>query len=182
MQETGLVLTLATGFGAALVFGYITQRLGLSPIVGYLLAGVVVGPNTPGFVADADLAEQLAEIGVILLMFGVGLQFHLEELLAVRRDRRAGRHHAERDRRRASVRSPRTRSGGRGRPPSSSAWRCRSPAPSCWSACSRTAAQLHTSAGHIAVGWLVVEDVLTVIVLVLLPTFSDGRRAPALSR
>ena len=74
-----------TGFGAALLFGYITQRLGLSPIVGYLLAGVVVGPNTPGFIADAHLAEQLAEIGVILLMFGVGLQFHLEELLAVRR-------------------------------------------------------------------------------------------------
>ena len=85
MQETGLVLTLAIAFGAALLFGYITQRLGLSPIVGYLLAGVVVGPNTPGFIADAHLAEQLAEIGVILLMFGVGLQFHLEELLAVRR-------------------------------------------------------------------------------------------------
>ena len=67
------------------MFGYITQRLGLSPIVGYLLAGTLVGPHTPGFVADAALAEQLAEIGVILLMFGVGLQFHLEELLAVRR-------------------------------------------------------------------------------------------------
>ena len=70
---------------AALVLGYLTQRLGLSPIVGYLLAGVLVGPHTPGFVADAALAEELAEIGVILLMFGVGLQFHLEELLAVRR-------------------------------------------------------------------------------------------------
>ena len=58
---------------------------GESPIVGYLLAGTLVGPYTPGFVADATLAEQLAEIGVILLMFGVGLQFHVEELLAVRR-------------------------------------------------------------------------------------------------
>src|SRR4029078_13155977 len=57
----------------------------MSPIVGYLLAGIVVGPHTPGFIADQSLAEQLAEVGVILLMFGVGLQFHIEELLAVRR-------------------------------------------------------------------------------------------------
>src|SRR4026207_126901 len=85
MPETGLILTLAAGLGAALVGGYVTHRLGLSPIVGYLLAGVVVGPNTPGFIANTHLGEQLAEIGVILLMFGVGLQFHLEELLAVRR-------------------------------------------------------------------------------------------------
>src|SRR5512147_2106972 len=84
MHETGLVLTLAGAFGAALVLGYVTQRLGLSPIVGYLLAGLAIGPHTPGLVADASIAEQLAEIGVILLMFGVGLQFHLDELLAVR--------------------------------------------------------------------------------------------------
>src|SRR6187431_583576 len=79
-----LILTLTGGLAAALVFGYITHRLGLSPIVGYLLAGLAVGPNTPGFVANRHLAEQLAEVGVILLMFGVGLQFHLKELLAVR--------------------------------------------------------------------------------------------------
>ena len=85
MPETGLILTLAAGLGAALVGGYVTQRLGLSPIVGYLLAGVVVGPYTPGYTADVHLAEQFAEVGVILLMFGVGLQFHLDELLAVRR-------------------------------------------------------------------------------------------------
>src|SRR4030095_8502725 len=85
MPETGLILTLAAGLGAALVGGYLTQRLGLSPIVGYLLAGVVVGPYTPGYTADVHLAEQFAEVGVILLMFGVGLQFHLDELLAVRR-------------------------------------------------------------------------------------------------
>src|SRR3954462_5363143 len=77
-----LILTLTGCLAAALALGYITQRLGLSPIV---LAGVVVGPNTPGFVADRHLAEQLAEVGVILLMFGVGLQFHFKELLAVRR-------------------------------------------------------------------------------------------------
>src|SRR5262245_4728786 len=85
MHNVDLILTLTGGLSAALVFGYLTQRLGLSPIVGYLLAGIVVGPHTPGFVADRHLAEQLAEIGVILLMFGVGLQFHLHELLAVRR-------------------------------------------------------------------------------------------------
>jgi CPA2 family monovalent cation:H+ antiporter-2 len=85
MHSLDLILTLTGGLAGALVFGYLTQRSGLSPIVGYLLAGVAVGPNTPGFVADTGLAEQLAEVGVILLMFGVGLQFHVEELLAVRR-------------------------------------------------------------------------------------------------
>src|SRR5689334_23668532 len=85
MHEIDLILTLTAGLGGALILGYFTQRAGLSPIVGYLLAGTLVGPNTPGFVADQPLAAQLAEIGVILLMFGVGLQFHVEELLAVRR-------------------------------------------------------------------------------------------------
>jgi monovalent cation:H+ antiporter-2, CPA2 family len=81
MHAYDLILTLTGGLSAALILGYATERLGLSPIVGYLLAGTLVGPHTPGFVADATLAE----IGVILLMFGVGLQFHVEELLAVRR-------------------------------------------------------------------------------------------------
>src|SRR5688500_14177928 len=85
MHGADLILTMAAGLSAALVLGYITQRLGLSPIVGYLLAGVAVGPYTPGIMANSAIAEQLAEVGVILLMFGVGLQFHLEELLAVRR-------------------------------------------------------------------------------------------------
>src|SRR5262249_22585400 len=85
MHELDLVLTLTGGLAAALVCGYATFRLGLSPIVGYLIAGFVVGPNTPGFVAHKHLADELAEVGVILLMFGVGLQFHIKELLAVRR-------------------------------------------------------------------------------------------------
>src|SRR6188768_2610930 len=85
MHAYDLILTLTGGLAAALILGFVTQRLGLSPIVGYLLAGTLVGPYTPGFVADLKLAEQLAEIGVVLLMFGVGLQFHIEELLAVRR-------------------------------------------------------------------------------------------------
>src|SRR5512141_1627481 len=83
MHSFDLILTLSASLAAALVFGYLTHRVGLSPIVGYLLAGVAVGPHTPGFVADVGLAEQLAEVGVILLMFGVGLQFHVEELVAV---------------------------------------------------------------------------------------------------
>src|SRR5687768_406378 len=84
MHEFDLILTLTGGLVAAFAGGYITQRLHLSPIVGYLAAGILVGPYTPGFVANRSLAEQLAEIGVILLMFGVGLQFHLKELLAVK--------------------------------------------------------------------------------------------------
>src|SRR5512140_2808229 len=80
-----LILTLSVSLGVALVLGYVTHRIGLSPIVGYLLAGIVVGPNTPGFVANREIAGQFAEVGVILLMFGVGLHFHLEDLIAVRR-------------------------------------------------------------------------------------------------
>jgi predicted Kef-type K+ transport protein len=80
MHEFDLILTLTGGLVAAFVGGYITQRLHLSPIAGYLAAGILVGPYTPGFVADRALAEQLAEFGVILLMFGVGLQFHVEDL------------------------------------------------------------------------------------------------------
>lgn len=85
MHSFDLILTLTGGLAAALIGGYFTQRLRLSPIVGYLFAGILVGPYTPGFVADRALAEQVAEIGVILLMFGVGLQFHVQELLAVRK-------------------------------------------------------------------------------------------------
>ncbi len=72
MHELDLILTLTGSLAAALLCGYVTLRLGLSPILGYLLAGLVVGPYTPGFVANKHLADQLAEIGVILLMFGVG--------------------------------------------------------------------------------------------------------------
>jgi CPA2 family monovalent cation:H+ antiporter-2 len=83
MHEIALVYTLTVGFGFALLFGLVTHRLKLSPIVGYLLAGLAVGPSTPGFMADAALAHQLAELGVVLLMFGVGLHFKIKDLLAV---------------------------------------------------------------------------------------------------
>jgi len=83
-HETPLIATLVGAFVLAFVFGAIAQRFKLSPLVGYLLAGVMVGPFTPGFVADQSMALELAEIGVILLMFGVGLHFSLSDLLSVK--------------------------------------------------------------------------------------------------
>ncbi|MBM4106745.1 MAG: sodium:proton exchanger [Phycisphaerae bacterium] len=79
-----LLTLLAGGFAAAWLCGLLAHRVGLSPIVGYLVAGVLIGPSTPGFVGDVDLAQQVAELGVILLMFGVGLHFHVRDLWAVR--------------------------------------------------------------------------------------------------
>lgn len=83
-HHTPLIAAIATGFVLAFIFGALANRLRLSPLVGYLLAGVMVGPFTPGFVADKDLSHELSEIGVILLMFGVGLHFSLKDLLAVK--------------------------------------------------------------------------------------------------
>ncbi len=84
-QETPLIATIVAGLGLAFLFGAVAQRLRLPPLVGYLLAGVAVGPFTPGFVADQALAAELAEIGVILLMFGVGLHFSFKDFLSVRK-------------------------------------------------------------------------------------------------
>jgi monovalent cation:H+ antiporter-2, CPA2 family len=177
MPEMDLILTLAGGLSAALVLGYLTQRLGLSPLVGYLLAGVVIGPYTPGFVANASLAEQLANFGVILLMFGVGLQFHVEELLSVRRISLPG----------AIVASGTAFALGAG---AARAFGYAAPAAIVFGLALAVAStvvlvrvladnrELHTSAGHIAVGWLVVEDLFTVIVLVLLPTLFAGTLTP----
>jgi CPA2 family monovalent cation:H+ antiporter-2 len=173
MHGTELILTMAAGLSAALVLGYITQRLGLSPIVGYLLAGVAVGPYTPGIMADSGIAEQLAELGVILLMFGVGLQFHLEELLAVRRVAIPG------------ALAGMTVAAALGAAIASLAgWPVNAAIVFglTLSVASTVVlvrvlsdtSQLHTPVGHIAIGWLVMEDVLTVIVLVLLPTLAGG--------
>ncbi|HVX11963.1 MAG TPA: cation:proton antiporter [Pirellulales bacterium] len=168
MPHVDLIVTLTGSLAAALALGYVSHRFGLSPIVGYLLAGIAVGPNTPGFVADRAAAEQLAEVGVILLMFGVGLHFHFQELLAVRRIALPG----------AIGQSLIATLLGGGLT-WSLGWS--------WSAglmygiaisvastvvLTRVLAdnhQLHTRTGHIAIGWLVVEDLLTVLVLVLLP-------------
>ncbi|MBB4798690.1 CPA2 family monovalent cation:H+ antiporter-2 [Brevundimonas bullata] len=84
-HDDSLIITLVGGFVLAFVFGMLANRLKLSPLVGYLVAGIVVGPFTGGFVADTELAPQLAEIGVILLMFGVGLHFSLADLMKVRK-------------------------------------------------------------------------------------------------
>lgn len=84
MEHTPLIATIVGGLVLAFIFGMLANRLKMPPLVGYLIAGVVVGPHTPGFVADANLAHELSEIGVILLMFGVGLHFSLRDLLAVK--------------------------------------------------------------------------------------------------
>ncbi len=84
-NDTGLVVTIAMGLVLAAVFGFLASRIRLPPLVGYLFAGIMVGPFTPGIVADPVLASQLAEVGVILLMFGVGLHFSTDDLMAVRR-------------------------------------------------------------------------------------------------
>src|SRR5262245_45273908 len=178
MHNLDLIATLTGSLAAALVLGYITNRVGLSPIVGYLLAGLVVGPHTPGFEANKELADQLAEIGVILLMFGVGLQFHLKELLAVRRVAIPG----------AVFQSLIATTLG-ALVGAFLGWS--------WSAgivfglaisvastvvLMRVLADnndLHTPTGHIAIGWLVVEDLFTVLVLVLLPVLFSASQPAA---
>ncbi|MBH2000953.1 MAG: cation:proton antiporter [Moraxellaceae bacterium] len=84
-HDVDLIILLAVGFGIALIFGYIAARLRLPPLIGYLVAGIIISPNTPGIVADIHLANQLAELGVMFLMFGVGMHFSLNDLLQVRR-------------------------------------------------------------------------------------------------
>jgi len=177
MHGADLILMLAAALSAALVLGYATQRLGLSPIVGYLIAGVLVGPHTPGFAADTAIAEQLAEVGVILIMFGVGLQFHLDELLSVRHVAMPG----------AVV--------GMASATALGAWVGRIfgwswPAAVIFGLTLAVAStvvlvrvlsdarKLHTPIGHICLGWLVMEDLLTVIALVLLPTLATGQLTP----
>ena len=84
-HNISLITTIAAGFGFALALGFLAERIKVPALVGYLLAGIMIGPATPGFVADASIASQLSEIGVMLLMFGVGLHFSLQDLLSVRR-------------------------------------------------------------------------------------------------
>jgi CPA2 family monovalent cation:H+ antiporter-2 len=174
MNDLDLILTLTGSLAAALVCGYVTLRLGLSPIVGYLLAGIVVGPYTPGFTANKHLEDQLAEVGVILLMFGVGLQFHLQELLAVRRIAVPGA---------VGLSLVATALGALVGVAYGWGWSAGLVFGVALSIASTVvlmrvladSGDLQTPAGHVAVGWLVVEDLLTVLVLVLLPAvFAPG--------
>ena len=84
-HDVDLIILLAVGFGLALIFGYIAARLRLPPLIGYLIAGIIISPNTPGMVGDIHLSNQLAELGVMFLMFGVGMHFSLKDLIQVRR-------------------------------------------------------------------------------------------------
>jgi CPA2 family monovalent cation:H+ antiporter-2 len=167
-EHLDLILTFTGGLAAALFFGYLTTRVGLSPIVGYLIAGIAVSRHTPGFDADESLASQMAEIGVILLMFGVGLQFHIKELLAVRRVAIPG----------ALIQiAAATALGAAVTHLLGWTWTAGIVFGLAISVASTVVltrvlsdhGALHTRTGHIAIGWLVVEDLFTVVALVLLP-------------
>ncbi len=177
MHELSVLMTFTGGLAGALALGFLAQRLKLSPIIGYLLAGIAVGPFTPGFVANRAVAEQFAEIGVILLLFGIGLRFHLQELIAVWRVAVPG----------ALIQST-----------VSTVVLALLLRPFGWSWTSGLILgiaisvastvvmahvlgehhDLHAQIGHIAIGWTVVEDLLTVAALLLLPIlFASGTSA-----
>ncbi len=171
-----LILTITGGLTAALALGFVTQKLRLSPIVGYLLAGVIVGPFTPGFVADNHIATQCAEIGVILLMFGVGLHFHLKDLLAVRKVAIPG----------ALVQiAVATALGALITHFFGWSWTNGIIFGTAISVASTVVLtrvladnrDLHSPIGHIAIGWLIVEDLFTILVLVLLPAIYGATSA-----
>jgi monovalent cation:H+ antiporter-2, CPA2 family len=171
-HHTPLVSTIVVGLVLAFAFGAVAHRLKASPLVGYLLAGVVIGPFTPGFVADQNIANELSEIGIILLMFGVGLQFSLHELLSVRAIAVPG----------ALVQMAVATSLG-----VALSWLLG------WSLATglvfgaalsvastvvvlrnlQDRRLLDTERGHIAVGWLIVEDLAMVLVLVFVPALAD---------
>lgn len=167
-HDVELIILLAVGFGLALIFGYVAARLRLPPLIGYLVAGIIISPNTPGVVADIHLANQLAELGVMFLMFGVGMHFSLNDLMQVRRIALPG----------AILQIAVATLLGMG---VSMMWG--------WSlgsalvfglslSCASTVVLLkalgdrgllNSVNGKIAVGWLLVEDLVMVLALVLLP-------------
>ncbi|MDP7846475.1 cation:proton antiporter [Acinetobacter pittii] len=179
-HDVDLIILLAVGFGVALIFGYIAARLRLPPLIGYLIAGIIISPNTPGIEADIHLANQLAELGVMFLMFGVGMHFSLKDLLLVRRIALPG----------AILQIAVATLLGIG---VSMLWG--------WSfgsalvfglslSCASTVVLLKALGdrglldsvnGKIAVGWLLVEDLVMVLVLVILPATAVllGGKAPA---
>lgn len=167
-----LISTIAMGFGLALVFGFIAERLKVPALLGYLVAGIIIGPATPGFVADVEIAAQLSEIGVMLLMFGVGLHFSLDDLMSVKWVAIPG----------AIVQMTVATLMGMG---VASLWG--------WSvgealvlgislSCASTVVLLKaletrgilvSMNGRIAVGWLVMEDLVIVLALVLMPSLAE---------
>lgn len=171
MHDLSVIATLAGGLACALVFGWFTRRLGLSTLVGFMLAGIAVGPHTPGFIADAYLATQMAEIGVILLMFGVGMHFHPQELLRVWRIAVPG----------AVGQSAVAAVAGWG---VARAFGWSHAAGIVFGMALAVAStvvlmrmlveqdRLSTRDGHVAVGWLIVEDLFTVLALVVLPALA----------
>ncbi len=170
-HDVSLIATIAAAFGLAMVFGLLASNLRMPPLVGYLLAGILIGPFTPGFVADVGLAGQLAEIGVMLLMFGVGLHFSLQDLMAVRRIAVPG----------AIVQITVAtvlglliaRFWGWSLGGALVFGLCLSVASTVVLLRARESKRLLKSInGQIAVGWLVVEDLVMVLVLVLLPALA----------
>jgi len=170
-HSINLITTIATGLGLALIMGFAAARVRLPPLVGYLVAGIIIGPATPGFVADVELTGQLAEIGVMLMMFGVGLHFSIQDLLAVRSIAVPG----------AVVQiAGATVSGG-----AMALWWGWSLGAALVFGLSLSVAStvvllralesrgvLNSLNGRIAVGWLVVEDLVVVLILVLLPALA----------
>jgi monovalent cation:H+ antiporter-2, CPA2 family len=170
-HSVALITTIAAAFGFALILGFLAIRLKLPALVGYLIAGVIIGPATPGYVADLELSRQLAEIGVMLLMFGVGLHFSLDDLLAVRRIALPGA---------IAQIAVATALGAA----VASLWGWSIGAGVVFGLALSVASTvvllralesrgiLESINGRIAVGWLVVEDLAMVLVLVLLPPLS----------
>lgn len=172
-HDITLISTIAVGFGLAFVFGFIANRLRLPPLVGYLVAGICIGPYTPGYVADSELAGQLAEIGVMLLMFGVGLHFSVGDLIAVRRIAVPG----------AIGQILLATALGAGMMIAFD-WK---PGAAIVLGLSLSVAStvvllkaleernaVSTPNGRIAVGWLIVEDLAMVLALVLVPAFAEA--------
>jgi CPA2 family monovalent cation:H+ antiporter-2 len=171
-HDTPLIATIVAGLGLAFIFGTIAQRLKIPPLVGYLIAGVAVGPFTPGYVADQALATELAELGIILLMFGVGLHFSLKDLLSVKAIAIPG----------AIVQIAVATLMGLGLAMLME-WKVSEGlvfglALSVASTVVLLRALqerrlMETGRGRIAVGWLIVEDLAMVLALVLIPTFAN---------
>ena len=169
-DQVELITTLAWGLGLSLILGYLVSLIRMPALVGYLLAGVFIAPTTPGFVGNLDLASQLSEVGVILLMFGVGLHFSLKDLLQVRTVAVPG----------AILQMTATTAIGTAMAYWFWDWTLTGAfilgvALACASTVVMTKALdargiLQTVRGRLAVGWLVVQDLVTVLLLVLLPT------------